>query len=59
MLGFMRENFLTLLLFSHLTNEWGLYFDLFKKYPKAKLEIRTKSVNIKAIEKLTPSEKYM
>jgi spore photoproduct lyase len=41
---------------SHLTNEWGLYFDLFKKYPKAKLEIRTKSVNIKAIEKLTPSE---
>lgn len=39
---------------SHVTNELGMYFELFKKYPSARLELRTKSVNIKELEKLTP-----
>lgn len=39
---------------SHLTGELPFYFDLFKKYPQAKLELRTKSANIKELEKLSP-----
>ncbi len=39
---------------SHITNELPLYFDFFKDHPEAKLEIRTKSVNIKPLLSLTP-----
>jgi len=41
---------------SHLTQEWDEYWEFFKKNPNAKLELRTKSVNIKAIESLEPLE---
>lgn len=41
---------------SHITNEMSLYFNFFKKYPKAKLEIRTKSVNTKVLNQLEPLE---
>lgn len=41
---------------SHITNELPLYFNLFKKYPNARLELRTKSVNIKQLLALSPSE---
>jgi len=41
---------------SHITGELEVYFDLFKKYPKNKLELRTKSVNIKPLLKLTPTD---
>lgn len=34
---------------SHITNELSDYFDFFKKHQKAKLELRTKSVNIKTL----------
>lgn len=37
---------------SHITGELPLYFEFFKKYPNAKFEIRTKSINIKELEKL-------
>lgn len=40
---------------SHITGELPLYFDLFKKHPNAYLELRTKSANIKEIEKIAPS----
>lgn len=39
---------------SHITNEIPFYFELFKKIPNAKLEIRTKSTNIKEILKQAP-----
>lgn len=39
---------------SHITGEWENYWKLFKKNKKAKLELRTKSVNIKAIQDLEP-----
>jgi len=39
---------------SHLTGELPFYFELFKKFPKAKLELRTKSANIKELLKLDP-----
>ncbi len=39
---------------SHITNEFEYYFDFFKNHPQNKLEIRTKSVNIKALLKLAP-----
>jgi spore photoproduct lyase len=39
---------------SHLTNEWDEYWEFFKKNPKAKLELRTKSVNLKSIINLEP-----
>ena len=39
---------------SHLTHELPAYFDFFKKNPRAKLEIRTKSVNIKPLMALDP-----
>lgn len=53
-LWFHAGEFSDSLALSHLTNEWHLYWDFFKKYPNAKLEIRTKSVNIKSIENLPP-----
>jgi spore photoproduct lyase len=39
---------------SHITQELSSYHEVFKKYPQAYLELRTKSVNIKEIEKLAP-----
>jgi len=39
---------------SHLTNELPLYHDFFKHHPQALWELRTKSVNIKEILKLSP-----
>lgn len=39
---------------SHLTNELPLYHDFLKKYPNAKIELRTKSVNIKPLLELSP-----
>lgn len=39
---------------SHLTGELPFYFELFKSLPNAYLELRTKSVNIKELKKLTP-----
>ncbi len=41
---------------THLTGELPHYFELFKSLPNAYLELRTKSVNIKELVKLTPSE---
>lgn len=40
---------------THLTGELPFYFSLFKDLPNAKLELRTKSVNIKEILKETPA----
>jgi spore photoproduct lyase len=39
---------------SHITNEWEIFWDTFAELPNARLELRTKSVNIKAIEHLPP-----
>ncbi len=39
---------------SHLTDEYSAYYEFFKKYPEAKLELRTKSVNIKKVLGLAP-----
>lgn len=39
---------------SHITREWQLYWDFFAKNPNAKLELRTKAVNIKMLEELDP-----
>jgi spore photoproduct lyase len=39
---------------SHITSELPTYFDFFEKHPNAKLELRTKSVNIRELIKLKP-----
>ncbi|MEX1099262.1 MAG: spore photoproduct lyase family protein, partial [Bacteriovoracaceae bacterium] len=39
---------------SHITGELEAYWDFFKSNPRAKLELRTKSVNIKRLNKLEP-----
>ncbi len=39
---------------SHITNEWAQYFDFFKENPEAKLELRSKSSNIKPLLELEP-----
>ncbi len=39
---------------SHLTGELSVYFNFFKSHPQAYLELRTKSVNIKALKALEP-----
>ncbi|RLA62775.1 MAG: hypothetical protein DRQ88_01805 [Epsilonproteobacteria bacterium] len=39
---------------SHITGELPIYFDFFKDHPKAKLELRTKSTNIRELLKLSP-----
>ena len=39
---------------SHLTGEWDEYWDFFKRNQEAKLELRTKSVNLKSILDLEP-----
>jgi spore photoproduct lyase len=41
---------------SHLTNEIPLYREFFAKHPNAYLELRTKSANTKALEKVKPLE---
>jgi len=40
---------------SHLTGELPEYFELFRNLPNARLELRTKSVNIKEILKVKPT----
>jgi spore photoproduct lyase len=37
-----------------ITDELDIYWDFFKKNPRAKLEIRTKSINTRNVEKLKP-----
>ena len=44
---------------SHLTGEVDLYYEFCKKYPDAFIELRTKSVNTKEIEKLTPLPNFI
>ncbi len=39
---------------SHITKEWGQYFDFFRNHPEAKLELRSKSSNIKSLLELEP-----
>lgn len=39
---------------SHLSGELPFYFDLFSRYPQAKLELRTKSANIRPLLELHP-----
>ncbi|MBL7664834.1 MAG: hypothetical protein JNM93_06840 [Bacteriovoracaceae bacterium] len=39
---------------SHITEELPLYWKFFKEHPRAKLELRTKSANIKALSNLAP-----
>ena len=41
---------------SHLTGELNNYYELFKKIPHAKLELRTKSVNIREVSEFSPLE---
>lgn len=41
---------------SHMTGELATYFDFFKKHPSNKLELRTKSVNIKPLLSLEPAD---
>lgn len=41
---------------SHLSGELPIYFDFFQRNPRAKLELRTKSVNVKELLTLTPSD---
>ncbi|EQC46692.1 spore photoproduct lyase family protein [Bacteriovorax sp. Seq25_V] len=51
---FHAGEFSDTLALSHVTKELSDYYDLFVKYPNAFVELRTKSVNTKEIEKLTP-----
>lgn len=39
---------------SHITQECEFYWEVFSKLPKAKLELRTKSANIKSLKNLKP-----
>ena len=39
---------------SHLSGELPIYYDFFSKNPNLKLELRTKSVNIRELKKLSP-----
>jgi len=41
---------------SHMTGELPVYFDFFKKNPRAILELRTKSANVRELLKLEPLE---
>ena len=41
---------------SHLTGELPYYFSLFQTLPKARLELRTKSANIKELKSLSPQK---
>jgi len=53
-LWFHAGEFSDSLALSHLTGELPYYFSLFEKYPQAKLELRTKSANIKELLKIGP-----
>lgn len=44
---------------THLTGELELYHDFCQKYPEAVIELRTKSVNTKELEKLTPLPNFI
>ena len=50
--GFTPGEFSDSLALSSLTREWPYYFQLFKRLPRAILELRTKSVNIKVLQSL-------
>ena len=52
---FRAGEFSDSLALTHLTGELPYYFDLFRKYPHAKLELRTKSANIKELLKQEPA----
>jgi len=39
---------------SNITGELPIYFNFFKKHPRAKLELRTKSANIRELLKISP-----
>ncbi len=39
---------------SSVTLEWSYYWELFKKFPEARLELRTKSSHVREIENLKP-----
>ncbi len=41
---------------THITGELEIYHELFSRLPEAKLELRTKSANIKALLELTPKK---
>jgi spore photoproduct lyase len=41
---------------SHITQEWPLYWEFFAKNPQSRLELRTKSVNIKFLKTLPPQK---
>ncbi len=51
---FHAGEFSDTLALSHVTKELPDYYELFKRYPNAFVELRTKSVNTKEIEKLSP-----
>lgn len=53
---FHAGEFSDTLALSHITDEWGIYWDLFATLPNARLELRTKSVNLKAIIDRPPLE---
>lgn len=55
-LWFHAGEFSDTLALSHITQELNEYYQFFKDNPKAKWELRTKSVNIKEILKLAPLE---
>lgn len=44
---------------THLTGELELYHEFCKKYPNAIIELRTKSVNIRELEKLIPLPNFI
>ncbi len=44
---------------THLTGELELYHEFCKRHPEAVIELRTKSVNIKELEKLTPLPNFI
>lgn len=39
---------------SNITGELPIYFDFFKKHPEAKLELRTKSANVRELSQISP-----
>ena len=53
---FHAGEFSDTLALSHITDEWGTYWELFATLPNARLELRTKSVNLKAIIDRPPLE---
>ena len=44
---------------SGLTREWQQYFDLFSRYPHARLELRTKSSSVQYLKECTPNKQVI